>query len=516
MSNEHSGERMSFLLYREIENNSRNGGNKFISQGRLGEIVNERAVKDQLDKCDKKKSKKKSKKVLQLLQIPGPSPSPKADNLKDAAQICGDPSFKRIMAILVLIDRPAKIRSFLEHQVSDDKLPFDREDANDNECFNDWSRLTKSRFLECQGAVIPFFFRQIDKKNRKPIRITQNILPFLSFNKYRHNGGSSEIYRVNIHAEQHNFQNPPGGSHFIVKELRGDSRRDIFKREFAVLRRFSNNAHPHIVSLLVAYEWNDSYHLIFPEAKSTLAEFWRSPNISQLTEGGDVLLWMIKQCRGLAAGLCQLHRHETESGQSLLNLDLGLTPQNSMMHGRMKLMYGWHGDIKPENILWFPGSGMDMGTLKIADFGIAQFSVNLRSSRKPLGFSKTYSAPEFSPNPSSLTNSLCDVWSLGCVYLEALAWAIGGCKLHEHLMQIKEASDPGWFSESSDSAFITDAFFTSPRNARGEKETPCVKPGVTEVCYSFPVSLSEKEDVNFFHDNISSWQSCGITSVAAT
>jgi serine/threonine protein kinase len=207
---------------------------------------------------------------------------------------------------------------------------------------------------------------------------------------------------------------------------------------------------------------------------------------------------MIKQCRGLATGLSQLHRHETESGQSLLNLDLGLTPQDSMMHGRMKLMYGWHGDIKPENILWFPGSGTDMGTLKIADFGIAQFSVNLRSSRKPLGFSKTYSAPEFSSSPSSLTNALCDVWALGCVYLEALAWAIGGCKLHEHLMQIKEASDPGWFSESSDSAFITDAFFTSPRNTRGEKGTPCVKPGVTEVCYSCPVALLESRTLICF------------------
>jgi serine/threonine protein kinase len=499
-----------------MENNSKNGGNKFISQGRLGEIVNERDVKDQLDKYDKKKSKKKSKKVWKLLQILGPSPPPKADNLKDATKICGDPSFKRIMAILVLIDRPTKIRSFLEHQVSDDKLPFDREDANDNECFNGWSRLTTSRFLECQGAVIPFFFRQIDKTNRKPIRITQHILPFLSFNKYRHSGGSSEIYRVNIHAEQHNFQNSvcspspmqdnlklnpgpwtlqPDGGRFIVKQLRGDSRRDIFKREFAVIRRFSNNAHPHIVSLLVAYEWNDSYHFIFPEARSTLAEFWKSPDIFPLTEEGDVLLWMVEQCRGLAAGLCQLHRHETESGKSLLEPESGLRPQNSRMHGRMKLIYGWHGDIKPENILWFPGSGTNMGTLKIADFGIAQFSTNLQSSRESLGFSPTYSAPEFSSSTSSLTNALCDVWALGCVYLEALAWAIGGCKLHGHLIRIKKVPDPAWFSLSSDEILVTDAFFISPRNTHGEKETPCVKPSVTEVCSSCPVALLERRSL---------------------
>ncbi|CAH0051047.1 unnamed protein product [Clonostachys solani] len=467
---------MSLLLSTEIENNSKNGGNEFISQGRLAEIVNETSVKEQLDKCDRKKSKK----IWKLLQIFGLSPTPKADNGKDATKICGDPSFQRIMAILVLIDRPAKVRLFLEHQISDDKLPFDRKDVNYHECFNGWSHLTISRFLERQAAVIPYYFKQVEKKNRKPMRLTDHILPFLSFNKYRHNGGTSEIYRVNIHAEQHNFQSPHDSGQFIIKQLHGNSRRDIFKREFAVLRRFSNNAHPHIVSLLVAYECNDSYNFIFPEAKSTLAEFWRSPTPFPDPERGEVLLWMIQQCQGLAAGLCQLHRHETESGQSLLNPDSGLAQKNSKMHGRMKLLYGWHGDIKPENILWFPGSSTNMGTLKIADFGIAQFSINLRSSRKPLGFSTTYSAPEFSPNPLNLTNALCDVWALGCVYLEALAWAIGGRKLHGDLIQIKKVCDPGWFGQSSGEELRTDTFFMSPRNGLVEKETPYVKPSITE------------------------------------
>ncbi|VUC30668.1 unnamed protein product [Clonostachys rosea] len=391
------------------------------------------------------------------------------------------------MAILVLIDRPAKIRLFLEHGTSDTSLPFDQKGVEASECFKSWSRLTVSRFLERQWEVIPYFFNQMNRTTREPIKIGRHILPFLFFDKSRHEGATGEIYRADIHAQQHDFKKLSKSRHFIIKRLHKDycESRTSFKREFAVLRRFSNNAHPHIVSLLVAYEHSGSCHFVFPEANSTLAEFWSSSSPFESKQEGQLLPWMVQQCRGLAAGLSRLHRHETSSGRSLLNPSSGLTLKKAKSNEHFEI-YGWHGDIKPENILWFPGPGKEMGTLKIADFGTAQFSIKLRSHRKPLGYSPTYSAPEFKfRNPENLINALCDVWALGCVYLEALTWAIAGRKLHDHLMQsIKEAPDPGWYGESESSGkwWRTDFFFMTPCNSDGEKGTPFVKPIVTEIC----------------------------------
>ncbi|CAG7556534.1 unnamed protein product, partial [Fusarium equiseti] len=93
--------------------------------------------------------------------------------------------------------------------------------------------------------------------------------------------------------------------------------------------------------------------------------------------------------------------------------------------------YGRHGDIKPENILWFRnGPNTDIGVLEIADFGLTRFhNRRSRSNISPVGMgnSPTYRAPEFDM-PDGLLSRSYDIWALGCVYLEFLTWYFMGWK----------------------------------------------------------------------------------------
>ncbi|RSL50760.1 hypothetical protein CEP53_008699 [Fusarium sp. AF-6] len=85
------------------------------------------------------------------------------------------------------------------------------------------------------------------------------------------------------------------------------------------------------------------------------------------------------------------------------------------------IKYGRHGDIKPENILWF-NDGTKGGTLKITDFVLTKFHTwDIRSSR-------CYRPPEVELGDGLIRPSY-DIWSMGCLYLEFLAWLLGGCSL---------------------------------------------------------------------------------------
>jgi serine/threonine protein kinase len=92
--------------------------------------------------------------------------------------------------------------------------------------------------------------------------------------------------------------------------------------------------------------------------------------------------------------------------------------------------YGRHGDIKPENILWFkdePESHDSKGVLKIADFGLGRFhGRDSRSKVNPRSvcWSPTYEPPEL--KLGTPVSRAYDFWSLGGLYLEYISWLLGG------------------------------------------------------------------------------------------
>jgi serine/threonine protein kinase len=208
--------------------------------------------------------------------------------------------------------------------------------------------------------------------------------------------------------------------------------KDDFDREVEMLKKFSGDAHPHLVSLLATYVYFDEFYLIFHWAEADLLQYWKrvnpNPNFNYAT-----VSWMIAQCKGIADGLSKIHRYESEP-KSRTDSDLAdprhkpVRSQNHKGTGSGPL-YGRHGDIKPENILWF--SNEQEGILQITDFGLAE--LNSRNSRShkagsQVAISATYRPPECDL-PDCVISRSYDIWTLGCLYLEFITWLLGGQKL---------------------------------------------------------------------------------------
>jgi serine/threonine protein kinase len=261
------------------------------------------------------------------------------------------------------------------------------------------------------------------------------------------------------------------------------------KREATVLRKFRDNRHEHLISILATYIHHKAYHFIFPWAMADLHGYWRDINRTpSMAESDEDLAWLAAQCQGLAEGLSYIHRYETASFKYLIHPDSLPTATEAFVKAkgsqRKLRLFGRHGDIKPENILYFPRYDQDMrGLLKITDFGCADFSTKEEVDCKRRGSvpnSPTYRAPEtdLSPDDSSITSSY-DVWTLGCVYLEFLTWWLGGWMYVKDFAERRSELDPYWYGQSY-GHFKTDFFFTIFEESNGKKRAE-VRKGVKEV-----------------------------------
>ena len=225
-----------------------------------------------------------------------------------------------------------------------------------------------------------------------------------------------------------------------------------------MLKQFSDNAHPHLISLLATYEYLKKYYLIFPWADGDLTRFWQvhcpNPSFDSTT-----IKWVAKQCTGLAHGLVAIHNYQTSN----------------------EPRYGRHGDLKPENILWFDDASG--GMLKISDFGLSEYSTIHNRSSKPnsgLATSMSYRAPECDLKGSRIGPSY-DIWTLGCLYLEFITWLLGGWDLVKAFEEKRMSPDPTYYN------MRTDTFFELENRPNTEPEAIAarVKPAVTEVRTSY-------------------------------
>jgi serine/threonine protein kinase len=243
-------------------------------------------------------------------------------------------SFRKIFALLVLVEKSSSICMFLQENVSDLDLPLvavrnggsielRRRDGSDKpssevlNCFSQWSPVRKKDFEEYQWTMLaPFFTQGHYNKVAHYVLKDQHILPFVFTQEEEDDnteitGGFGRVFMVRIHPEHHNFRVPMHCDRgFAIKQLR-ESDRLSFKREVDILKKFTGEkSHPHVVSLLATYEQFNKFHLIFYRAEGNLFDYWRKVNSSPKFDYTSVL-WMAKQCAGIAHGLLRLHRHYT-------------------------------------------------------------------------------------------------------------------------------------------------------------------------------------------------------------
>lgn len=85
-----------------------------------------------------------------------------------------------------------------------------------------------------------------------------------------------------------------------------------------------------------------------------------------------------------------------------------------------------HGDIKPDNILIFAKEQNGLGSLKLADMGLAKHHEQVTAERQAMTDTKLatvlYEAPESHLHHDMPRSRLYDVWSLGCVFFEFAIW----------------------------------------------------------------------------------------------
>jgi len=253
---------------------------------------------------------------------------------------------------------------------------------------------------------------------------------------------------------------------FAVKNLKTQNEKE-FNREVAMLRTLGGKR-AHIVKLLATFRHGGSYSLLFPWAECDLLAYWhRDLGREQMSD--QLVAWAAKQCHGLVSALAWIHN----PGPAVL--------------GPKGEMYGRHGDIKPENILWYKEKGdgphpLASGQLVFSDFGLS--SLNYKDSRSGIYNTGILCTTTYAPPESILDNykisRAIDIWALGCVFLEFVSWIVDGPKSVDKFMLNRLAPHLG--SEAKRDVFweLQQVVSTAPEH-KARQYVAVVKPQVVEV-----------------------------------
>ncbi|KAM0496295.1 hypothetical protein ACHAP8_007556 [Fusarium lateritium] len=516
-----------------IKNPMHHGHQKtFLPRGELERLINEDSVTKELIArgFEEDYAHNTAIQVCQETRVPGEK--------KKKIQ-----SYQQIFAILVFMDQPCSIVYFMEDNVSDLDLPIDEyKDPDTNSlrrrhspsvpllcalqwhqdgCTH-WSPEQKTRFCELQWLMMASFFslKSSNKVSHYSLE-EQRLLPFINGREIlakkpcQHDdeqvvdleeieSGFSKVFMVWVHPQHHDLDRHECDRGFAIKQLMKPSE-DDFNQEVEMLKKFiGDRSHPHIVSLLATYKQYGKYHMIFHRADGNLFEYWRHIRPAP-TLDYDTVKWVAKQLAGLSGGLLRFHKHTSfpkcceEPVQPDVNEDRRPKSQSQSNKRarfevtgqevtRPKTKYGRHGDMKPENILWFPDSNdPDGGVLKISDLGQAQLHSTISKTRRESNgiHTLTYRPPESDIEPYLIRQSG-DIWSFGCIILEFITWALGSWVLVEEF-KTKRASEDQY------SPIKSDTFYELKQVPNLQHSGAQIKPVVTQVgsCISglfFPVT----------------------------
>ncbi|KAK7422821.1 hypothetical protein QQX98_001383 [Neonectria punicea] len=346
-------------------------------------------------------------------------------------------SYRKVLTILIFIEKQDQIRSFIDNQLHDGLLPLQKigDSSNDcqlvlpnsnvlHPCFQGWENVHVSSFENYQRKLNAPYFKFEDDICRHYCFPENVALPFIHQDPCIE-GGFAHVMKVALPREHGNLetcdqQEGKEKQLLAIKRLCRRSR-GPFEAESNVLYRLNSiSKHreaDHVVKLLATFEIDSQIdpelYFIFPCADCDLRQFWK-----EIRKPPDeayrwrLSKWVARQMRGLSHGLLVLHQF------ARFRVDSDLDPRNR----------GIHGDIKPENILVFKkwnGVEDGPGILQLADFGLARYhrpeSVNRVAPRR---VPHCYVSPESGLGRE--TGQASDVWAMGCLFLEFSVWLLFG------------------------------------------------------------------------------------------
>jgi serine/threonine protein kinase len=226
-----------------------------------------------------------------------------------------------------------------------------------------------------------------------------------------------------------------------------------------MLERF--RGHPHLVTLLMSWTLKGEYYFLFPFAESDLDHYWgldtnwnavRSPDPDCRYE---TIRWISKQIHMMVGALAHIH-----------NLDETLSVDKR---------FGRHGDLKPENVLWYRSPNDPKGFFVIADLGLAACNSERSRSEIPshtIARTPNYRSPECDLEDGKISRSY-DIWTMGCLLLEMVCWILGGPKSRDEFAQERTST---YVSGSQ-----SDIFFDVEENEDRTGHVMFVKKSVEQV-----------------------------------
>lgn len=337
------------------------------------------------------------------------------------------------------------LHTLLQKGLSDGALPLQRRDCCHDKCRPDFEDLlvkqggfTAARFDTLgehqdfhHSVVIPIHFipveedqdeimkagrqRDVGEGSENASRVTDDTKQSACCGS----GAYSNVYRIRIDPDHHRLSKNKDVE-FALKEFkdRPDRVDNDFQRELKVLDELRKYPLRHTVTHLATWTQGGRYYMLFPYAQCNLRQYMKWVQFGAPTK--ENIIWLLRQFRGLAEALKDIHNLSgTSAGASQSASNLGTRHM-------AERKAGYHHDLKPENILFYKVTGT-LGTFEISDFGSGKVhtyrsgSHNTSSANGTL----TYEPPEAATREGK-TSRPYDVWSLGCVFLELLIWAVLG------------------------------------------------------------------------------------------
>lgn len=193
---------------------------------------------------------------------------------------------------------------------------------------------------------------------------------------------------------------------FARKEIIGEDAVE-FGKEKTALEKIAALKDDHLVQIKKTYQLGDKFNILFPCARTNLFEYlrdtkWLAPQHVRISQNP---LW--KQVLGITKALGKI-----------INFPDPDEPDN--------VIFGYHLDLKPQNILIDNSGPGHRDVFKITDFGQTRFVEKGFAGTSRIhgaGGTDIYAPPEYLENEQDRAY---DVWSLGIIVMEVLAYAVRG------------------------------------------------------------------------------------------
>ncbi|RSM13240.1 hypothetical protein CDV31_005944 [Fusarium ambrosium] len=403
---------------------------------------------------------------------------------------------KKIFLILGLAEMLDVAEKFISGQFSDHHLPITTSELDDrrvaksrqgDELFQNsnldhselgWFKVQQRKFLS------PVF------ENKFEFHLLPRIpLPLIEKDKGTRSG-FSVVYKVKVHPA-HIPRGLVGDLAMKELSLKDEEDAECLKREMKNLESLRELDHLHLIESVAVCVRGELAFFFFPWAeKGDLYKFWERTDPESYKD--IVVPWMLGQMVGLSSAL-----------------EL-LADKNCR-----------HSDLKPQNILLFPG-GDSIGTLKITDVGISKFHILATTRRlKPTSakdVTMRYCPPEFDESkPGKVKDNLegsreqklsrrFDIWSLGCVFIEFLIWAKLGQNEYLIFDEAMGGSQKFWDRKSltpadgsdSESSDTSEYHYSLRRRVQKRlKQLKCLKPTPDDMAIGDVLKLIEKDMLVF-------------------